>query len=293
MRLARLALAGVLTTLATSALAFSLGPYKDPLFAYPGILDQSADGSLVVVDYQIERDLRGRDQVPERRVKSDYVSHKPSWSERDTSVTVNGQRLAHIRVGKPSAETRVITLYLHGKGGNRHQGANDNTFGGNFNRIKNLMIRNDGVYISPDFNGFEQQGLNEIAGLIATYKAEAPNASVFVACGSMGSLLCYRLAQSPDTASLVDGLLFLGGATDETLLTSAAVKRRVPIFFGHGSEDRVYDWTRQHALFLKVKKLPGAYPVRFALFQSGSHGTPIRMLDWRRTLNWMLANPPG
>jgi len=25
------------------------------------------------------------------------------------------------------------------------------------------------------------------------------------------------------------------------------------------------------------------------LFQTGGHGTPVRMTDWRETLNWILA----
>jgi hypothetical protein len=28
--------------------------------------------------------------------------------------------------------------------------------------------------------------------------------------------------------------------------------------------------------------------VHFALFDTGVHGTPIRMTDWRLVLNWML-----
>jgi hypothetical protein len=27
-------------------------------------------------------------------------------------------------------------------------------------------------------------------------------------------------------------------------------------------------------------------------FETGTHGTPIRMTDWRETLNWMLAVSP-
>lgn len=282
----------VFVAFVSNASAFSLAPYKDSLFQYPAVIDQSADGSLVVVDYQVERDLRQRDSEPERRVRGDYVSYKPRWSERDTSITVDGVRLPHIRVGTANTETAIITLYLHGKGGNRHQGADDQTFGGNFNRIKNLMLRNNGVYLSPDITDFEERGHWEIGSLIAAYKQEAPNAAVYVACGSMGSLLCYRLADNAVTAAMIDGLLFLGGARDEALVSSAAVERKVPIFFGHGSADQVYSWTRQHGLFLALQKKDRQYPVRFALFQTGSHGTPIRMLDWRQTLNWMLTSRP-
>jgi len=31
---------------------------------------------------------------------------------------------------------------------------------------------------------------------------------------------------------------------------------------------------------------------RFVRFETGTHGTPIRMTDWRETLNWMLSAAP-
>ena len=34
------------------------------------------------------------------------------------------------------------------------------------------------------------------------------------------------------------------------------------------------------------------YPARFVRFETGTHGTPIRMIDWRDTLNWMLSKAP-
>ena len=41
-------------------------------------------------------------------------------------------------------------------------------------------------------------------------------------------------------------------------------------------------------VFKKIKQLDPSYPAKFALFDTGSHGTPIRMTDWRLILNWML-----
>jgi hypothetical protein len=51
----------------------------------------------------------------------------------------------------------------------------------------------------------------------------------------------------------------------------------------------VLNWKTQEAFFKKFKQLDPNYPVKFALFNTGSHGTPIRMTDWRLVLNWMLA----
>jgi hypothetical protein len=35
------------------------------------------------------------------------------------------------------------------------------------------------------------------------------------------------------------------------------------------------------------------YPIRFVLFDSGTHGISLRMTDWRAALNWMLEVQGG
>ena len=52
--------------LSASASALQLEPYKDDLFAYPGILKTGDGGDFIVVDYNEMRDINGRDQVPAR-----------------------------------------------------------------------------------------------------------------------------------------------------------------------------------------------------------------------------------
>ena len=95
----------------------------------------------------------------------------------------------------------IITIYLHGQGGNRKQGVDDFTFGGNFNRIKNLMAANGGLYLSPDFSDFGDKGAAEIAALIAHYAEKSPGAKIFVAGGSMGGALFWKLADDKSVAA--------------------------------------------------------------------------------------------
>jgi pimeloyl-ACP methyl ester carboxylesterase len=276
---------------AGQANALELKPFKDDLFAYPPILSQSDDGAYRVVDYREMRDINGRDVIPERKVKPQYVSLGVRSQQADVIVDTEAARLAVFVVGK-RANAKIITIYLHGQGGSRHQGVNDFTFGGNFNRIKNLMARNGGLYLSPDFSDFGDTGARQIAALIETFSARSPGAPVFVACGSMGGELCWGLADMPRVAAKLGGLLLLGSMWDEDFLSSPAFERRVPVFFGQGSHDIVFPVERQEAFFRKIlQKAPG-YPARFVRFETGTHGTPIRMTDWRETLNWMLATPP-
>src|SRR5690606_31651072 len=179
------------------------------------------------------------DVVPERRVAGRYISTGIRSRQQDLVAETAAGPVRHFAVGRRES-ARIITVYLHGQGGNRRQGVDDFSFGGNFNRIKNLMGRNRGLYLSPDFSGFEADGAEDVAALISFYAARSPDAPVFVACGSMGGLLCWRLARSPVIAPNLAGLLLLGSVWDERFLDSPAFRARVPIFFGHGSRDTVF-----------------------------------------------------
>ena len=278
----------IVLPLASQAGAQALKPFKDELFAYPGILSSEAGGAYIVVDYSEARDIDRRDQIPERRVRGKYVSTGVRKVQKDLALKTDAGTIKHFAVGKTEG-ARFITIYLHGQGGSRKQGIDDFTFGGNFNRIKNLMAANGGLYLSPDFSDFGEKGEAEIAALISHYAEKSPGAKIFVACGSMGGMLCWQLASNGSIAGQLSGLLLLGSLWDESFLSSAAFKRGVPVFFGQGSRDTVFPVEKQEAFYRSiVAKSPG-YPARFVRFETGTHGTPIRMTDWRETLNWMLS----
>ncbi len=286
-----LALPLFLLALASTAAAEGLKPFKDELFAYPGILSSEAGGAYLVVDYSEARDIDNRDQVPERRVRGAYVSTGVRKVQKDLTLNTEAGAVRHFAVGRTEG-ARIITIYLHGQGGSRKQGVDDFTFGGNFNRIKNLMAANGGLYLSPDFQDFGAAGAAQVAALIAHYVKASPGAKVFVACGSMGGMLCWRLAADDAVAGKLSGLLLLGSLWDDGFLASPAFKARVPVYFGQGSRDPVFPVEKQEAFYRSITAKAPAYPARFVRFESGNHGTPIRMTDWRETLNWMLSAKP-
>jgi predicted peptidase len=273
---------------ALTASAQSLQPFKDDLFAYPATLSSENGGAYRVVDYRETRDINERDEVPERRVKRAYVSLGVRSEQKDLKLKSSVGDIRFYAVGK-SEDASIITVYLHGQGGSRKQGVDDFTFGGNFNRIKNLMVENDGLYLSPDFSDFDEKGTAEVAALIEHYAAASPGARIFVACGSMGGFLCWKLAGNDRVAARLSGLLLLGSVFDENFRTTAAYKRKMPVFFGHGSKDTVFAVDGQEAFYRSLRNAKGGYPTRFVRFETGTHGTPIRMTDWRETLNWMLS----
>ncbi|WP_296745816.1 alpha/beta hydrolase [Mesorhizobium sp.] len=269
----------------------SLKPFKDDLFAYPLALSTGDNGAYTVLDYHEMRDINQRDEVPEKRVRAQYTDPGVRRVQQDLMLKTDAGDIRHVAVGKTEGAS-IIVLYLHGQGGSRKQGVDDFTFGGNFNRIKNLMADNGGLYITPDFPDFGDKGAAQVAALIDHYAEKSPSAKIFVACGSMGGMLCWKLAASKDTGNRINGLLLLGSLWDESFLTSPAFKRRVPVFFGQGSHDVVFAVAKQEAFFRSILAKSKTYPTRFVRFETGTHGTPIRMVDWRGTLNWMLTKAP-
>lgn len=268
------------------ATALTLKPFKDELFAYTGLIAREDGGSRLVVDYRELRDINERDEVPERRVKGEYVRLSVRSAQKDLSLRTAQGDIRHFAVGNAEGASAIV-VYVHGQGGSRKQGVDDFTFGGNFNRIKNLMWENGGLYLSPDFSEFGPKGVKEMAALLDHYAGRSPGAPIVVACGSMGGAICWGLADDPAIAGRLAGLMMLGSFTSDDFAKSAAYKRKVPLYLGQGSKDTVFPVDTQEAMY---KRLKGAsYPVRLVRFETGTHGTPIRMTDWRDVLNWMLA----
>ncbi len=269
------------------ASAAALPAYKDEFFAYPAVISSKDNGAYQVIDYDEMRDINGRDAIPEKRVKDDYVSLRARANQHDLVFKTEAGNVKAMAAGKLK-NASFIVIYLHGRGGNRHQGMNDFTFGGNFNRVKYLTSQNGGLYVTPEFKDFADQGETQIAALIAALKSQSPSAQLVLSCGSAGGALCWRIAANEQAASHLNGLVLLGSLWDDGYLKTASFKRRLPVFLAHGSRDPVFAVADMEAFYQKLKKSGGNYPVQFRRFESGNHGTPIRMADWREILNWIL-----
>ena len=284
--LRRLVFAALFSGLAVQdAAALTLSAWKDELFGYGTVVETTDDGALSVVDYQELRDINERDQVPERRVKSAYVSTAVKKAQANLTVDTPAGSLDVAMTGKGEGAAFTV-IFIHGRGGDRRLGNNDWSFGGNFNRLKNLAVRNGGVYYAPSVPSFDDAGAARISGLILRAKALSPDAPVILACASMGSFICARVVRDATAVKSLSGMVLMGGAADGDYAKTPAFKARLPVYFTHGDSDSVYAANDQIALFRKLRK--AGVPTRFVLFQTGGHGTPVRMTDWRETLNWLF-----
>ena len=285
--LCRLVLAAAFAGLAAQdAAALTLKPWKDELFGYGRVVETADGGALRVIDYQEMRDINGRDQIPERRVKSAYVSMAVKKAQRNLTVDTPAGPLDVAMAGKEEGAAFTV-IFIHGRGGDRRLGNNDWSFGGNFNRIKNLAVQNGGVYYAPSVPSFDDGGAARVTGLILRARALSPDRPVILACASMGSFICARVVRDGTAVKNLAGMVLMGGAADGDYAKTPAFKAKLPVFFTHGDSDSVYAANDQIAVFRKLLK--AGVPARFVLFQTGGHGTPVRMTDWRETLNWLLA----
>ena len=267
--------------------AFELKPFKDRLFAYPRILDSRDGGDYLVIDYRERRDINGRDRVPEKRVNRRYVDLMPRRQQSDQTFETEAGPVKFIAVGNPK-HARLVTVFVHGRGGDRNLGVNDYTFGGNFNRIKNLMVRNNGVYITPDGGSLGDTAVARIRALLHAVYRQVPGARVVLACGSAGGAVCHALAHDQLTAGRLAGIALLGSYGSDDFIGSAAYLNRVPVFIAHGGSDSVIPFEGPESFYRSLRRTEG-YPVRMVRFETGGHGTPIRMTDWREMINWMLS----
>ncbi len=285
--LRRLILAAIFAGVAVhDAAALTLKPWKDELFGYGQVVETADGGALRVVDYQEMRDINGRDQVPERRVRAAYVSTAVKKAQQSLTVDTPAGPIDVAMTGKGEGAAFTV-IFIHGRGGDRRLGNNDWSFGGNFNRIKNLAVQNGGVYYAPSVPSFDDKGAARISGLILTAKALSPEAPVILACASMGSFICARVARDATAVKSLAGMVLMGGAADGDYGKTQAFKAKLPVFFTHGDSDSVYAANDQIAVFRTLRK--AGIATRFVLFQTGGHGTPVRMTDWRETLNWLFS----
>ena len=269
--------------------ALELLPYKDELFAYPGYIGDASDPLDLTIDYQEMRDINGRDAVPELRVKGAWISTSVRRQTRDLQLQTPLGTLGAIATGKQESAAFVV-VFLHGKGGTRELGQNDLRFGGNFNRIRNLAVKNGGLYVTPDFTDFGDRGAQEVSAVVQVFLAASPQAKLVLACGSMGGFVCHRLVNDPAISTRLSGVMFLGSFPDDGFVKSAAVKRAMPVFIGHGTNDKTSPIAAMEEFAAKLRKAQGSGNVMVHRFNTGSHGTPVRMSDWRLVLNWIFAH---
>ena len=292
-----LSVASILAAIATTPARSEplLDPYKDELFAYPAIVESGFGGDLITVPFDYQRDVLARDEEPDERTRPEYVSLDLVQEMSDLVLRRSGETVRYVGVGKTEGDAKVVVIFLHGLGATRHDGMNDWRSGGNLNRIKNLLVRNGGAYLSADYSAGRARAKREVAALIDAYAENSPGAPIILACASIGARICWDLAADPAAAARIDGMIMIAAVGRSSLAPSLAARspaERIPIYMAHGNRDRRVTPRDQLRLFNDIKAGAPDYPIRLVLFDGGVHRTPLRMIDWRLAINWMTEARP-
>lgn len=267
----------------------TIKPFKDNLYKYGRVYEARDRDAFRRIDYQEMRDINERDEIPVKKAHDKYVDLAPLKDQREIVVRYGQNTMEAYEIGNPK-DAKFAVIFLHGGGGDKTLGVNDWSFGGNFNRLKNLAVQNQGVYYSPSVT-FDEAGAKGVKAMINEIKSKSPKAKVVVACGSAGADICWWLANDRESTEKLSGLVLLGGASaPDEIDKTPAFYQSLPIVIAHGIRDPVVPWQKMNEQFETLRKLKKNYPVSFLLFDSGNHGTPIRMIDWRETLNWIFAH---
>ncbi len=265
-----------------AASAQSLNSFKNSEFAHGRVLENRHNRTFQVIDYDEMRDVNGRDEIPVKKALPGRVELLPRASYTTTRISgVSTHQAGSIR------NAAFAVIFIHGAGGNKNLGFDDWTFGGNFNRLKNLAVRNNGVYFSPTAR-LNSSGANRIGKMVKSLHRSNSQMKIVLSCGSAGGTICWNLAKSSEYSNLLSGLIFLGTAVNMPEGSIPYIDDQKPIIFAHGSKDPVLPWQYLKNSFDEIRSSYRNYPIKYFLYDGGIHGTPIRTFDWRESLNWIF-----
>ena len=272
----------------------ALESYKDSMFSNKdrSIIEQKNKGSFRRYRWDEIEDVNGRDEIPGVAAKPERLDQEASKTQKSIKIKYRDGEIDTYEVGH-SKGAKFAAIFIHGANGNKDLGVSDVSFGGNFNRLKSLVNRNNGVYYSPsvELPTSKEQDMFELVKYI---RRNSSDVKIVFICGSAGARVCWSVAHHDETAKNLAGLIFVGGARDDyTYQSSRAYKERVPLIFSHGSKDKLVPVATYVDQYEAILKSDPNYPVRMEIFEGGKHGTPMRNIDYKESLEWIFLNEPN
>jgi len=266
-----------------------LKPYKDDLFKYIWwVLKTEYNNNISWIDYDVIRDIEDRDIIDVDRVYDKYVELIPDWfrNERSTHSPYWTQYYWEVKDKKiKDKDVEIVVLYFHWMWGDRHQWINDYTFGWIFNRIQNLMIKNNWVYISNDFTDFYEKWSIDMRIFLYKIRKEYPNAKIILSGASSGWTLIWNILRDEKMQDNIDWILLIGSVV---FFEHNIYDNEIPIYIGHGTRDKNINYYNKYKFYSDLKNNNYNYPIKIEFFEGWVHWTPIRMVNWKENLNWIL-----
>lgn len=268
---------------------YRIKPFKDDLFSYKQTLVEKLDWNWKLIDFSVKRDVEDRDEIDVDKVFEHYIDRKTEkYREIKNLDSVEWFSYYEVTDRKQNdSEKKLITIYFHWKWWNKTWWINDETFWWNFNRIQNLMIENSWVYISTDTILWDKW-ISDHTKLLEHLKNKYTNAKIVLIWWSNWWLMLWDLVNNENSNKFIDWIILAWTVLDdknEKNSTDFLVKNKIPVYIAHWNKDHIPFWPKE--TFLK-KFLSLWWEWKVVIFNWWVHWTPIRMVDYKEVLNWML-----
>lgn len=267
---------------------YKLKSFKDELFNRKwDIIENKYNWDYKVISYSQKRDLEERDEISVDKVWDEYVKIISKKDRKD--IREFDMEYIQTKNNKTNNDNiKYIVLYFHWMAWNKTWWAKDYTFWWNFNRIQNLAIENQMVYISPTLKDFNNKWVKDIYELIKRKQNEFRNAKIILTAGSSWWTLLWNLVNINNWELTKDirGIMLLGSVIDYNF--NNVLENRIPIYIAHWNRDSSISYKEKEIYYNQIKKIIKDYPIKVEIFDRWIHWTPIRMLDWRKSINWIL-----
>ena len=80
--------------------AFRLAPYKDEHFAYANVVGSQHNGDFVMIEFNEERDINGRDEIPLKKAWDKMVNLDVNQYKQDLVLNAGRNSTKYLAVGK-------------------------------------------------------------------------------------------------------------------------------------------------------------------------------------------------
>lgn len=262
--------------------------FKDDLFSYRNILYSKYNKEYNLIEYSEEIDIEDRDEIDVDKVYEKYINRNIFEYREEKSFYIYNKELKYWEIKKDNIknkEIEYIIFYFHWMWWNRHQWINDETFWWNFNRIQNLMIKNNWIYISNDFSDFYDRWSEEMLFLIKEKKKQYPNSKIILSWASSWGTLLWNIIKKD--SSLINGIILMWSVVDKHI-ENIIKYNKIPIYISHWTKDSQIRYEWKEDFYKYIKSIDNNYPILIDIFQDWVHWTPIRMTDWKRAINFII-----
>lgn len=230
------------------------------------------------ISYDQVRDLENVDEIDVDKAFPKYVSLDLKDKETFNEYEFEWKKMPYYEI---SWWNKFLLIFVHWLNWNATWWFKDWTFWWNFNRLKHIVYHNWWTYISPTIKWFSYWA-KQLWSLINEYKSKNKDMKIYVACWSSWWETCWKMY---DTLEIPLDWMILVWSMPPLYWIQSALKRNIPIYYWHWEKDKSMPLWWAISTYRNLRK--SWKTIKLEVFTNWVHWTPIRMIDWLKTLRWI------